>query len=268
MKKITMLGTGNALATRYYNTCFVVQQDDTLLMVDAGGGNQIFNQLQRAGISLSGIHHLFLTHAHTDHVLGAVWVARKIMQEMKSGAYDGTLHVYGNEKVTGVLEGICRNTLPAKLTALLGSRVLIHRLSDGEAFDIGPWHLHCFDILSTKEPQFGFRIDFPDGTSMACLGDEPYNERNRRWVEHADWMLAEAFCRHDDADRFHPYEKHHSTALDAARLADSLGVPNLVLYHTEDKTDNRKANYTAEAQSAYHGRVCVPDDLEVIDMDQ
>ena len=267
MRQITMLGTGYALATRYYNTCFVLQQDDTFLMVDAGGGNQIFNQMKQAGISPSLIHHIFLTHAHTDHVLGMVWVVRKIMQDMRNNAYEGNLHVYGNTKSTGVLEWICRNTLPEKLTRLLNERIIIHKLSDGEAFDIDNWHLHCFDILSTKEPQMGFRIDFNDGKSLVCLGDEPYNEHNRKWVEHADWLMAEAFCLHADADRFHPYEKHHSTALDAARLASDLKVCNLVLYHTEDKTPNRKMTYTAEAQSAFQGRVFVPDDLETINME-
>lgn len=70
---------------------------------------------------------------------------------------------------------------------------------------------------------------------------------------------------HGDADRFHPYEKHHSTALDAARLAQSLEVKNLVLYHIEDKTLNtRKAKYTAEAKSSFTGNVFVPNDLESI----
>lgn len=52
----------------------------------------------------------------------------------------------------------------------------------------------------------------------------------------ADWLLCEAFCLYDDRERFKPYEKHHSTALDAGRLASKLNVKNLLLYHTEDKT--------------------------------
>ena len=37
--KITMLGTGNALVTRCYNTCFVMDNGTDKLLVDAGGGN-------------------------------------------------------------------------------------------------------------------------------------------------------------------------------------------------------------------------------------
>lgn len=259
-----MLGTGYALATRYYNTCFLLRSQDTLLMVDAGGGNQIFAQLEKASCSITSVHHLFLTHAHTDHVLGAVWVVRAVMQAMRQGSYDGKLEVYGNAKVTGVLEWMCRNMLPAKFHSLLGDRVILHSLSDGEAFSVGRWQLNAFDIRSTKEPQYGFKVTFPSGKTLVCLGDEPYNEANRSWAAGADWLLSEAFCLAADADRFHPYEKHHSTAHDAACLAKDLGVRNLVLYHTEDKTLNRKETYTAEAQKAFPGRVFVPEDLETL----
>ena len=66
---------------------------------------------------------------------------------------------------------------------------------------------------------------------------------------------------YEDRDRFKPYEKHHSTAMDASKLAESLGVKNLILYHTEDKTlSTRKERYTKEAKEYFSGNVYVPDD--------
>ena len=77
--------------------------------------------------------------------------------------------------------------------------------------------------------------------------------------------MSEAFCLYEDRERFQPYEKHHSTVLDSARLAETLHVKNLILYHTEDRTlETRKERYTAEAMTAFSGHVCVPDDLERI----
>ena len=70
--QIIMLGTGYATATHCYNTCFILKTPDTMLLVDAGGGNGILNQLEEAKINLSDIHSLFITHAHTDHILGVV----------------------------------------------------------------------------------------------------------------------------------------------------------------------------------------------------
>ena len=81
----------------------------------------------------------------------------------------------------------------------------------------------------------------------------------------ADWLLCEAFCLYADAERFKPYEKHHSTALDAGRLAASLSIKHLVLYHTEDRTlANRRSAYSAEASEHFTGTIHVPNDGEIL----
>ena len=280
--QITMLGTGNATVSQIYNTCFVLQTSSTLLLVDAGGGNGILSQLKKVNVQISDIHHLFVTHAHTDHVLGVIWVIRMVAQ---CKGYEGLLHVYGNDKVMKVIKTIIDMILAKKQLAKVAERVVFHQLEDGDCFEVGDMKLECFDIQSTKEKQFGFRAELPgvsedcassDHVSednhakplfLACLGDEPYNEQNRRYIEGADWMMCEAFCLYADRDSFKPYEKCHSTALDAGKLAEELGVKNLILYHTEEKTlDNRKENYTREAAENFKGRIFVPDDLEVIEL--
>ena len=266
--QITMLGTGNATVSQIYNTCFVLQTPSTLMLVDAGGGNGILAQLKKINVQISDIHHLFVTHAHTDHVLGGIWVIRMVAQ---CKGYEGLLHVYGNDKVIKVIKTIIDMILAKKQLAKVAERVVFHQLEDGDCFEVGDMKLECFDIQSTKEKQFGFRAELPSSDEsdkplvLACLGDEPYNEQNRRYIVGADWMMCEAFCLYADRDTFKPYEKCHSTALDAGKLAEELGVKNLILYHTEEKTlANRKENYTREAAENFKGRIFVPDDLEVI----
>ena len=269
--QITMLGTGNATVSQIYNTCFVLQTPSTLMLVDAGGGNGILAQLKKINVQISDIHHLFVTHAHTDHVLGGIWVIRMVAQ---CKGYEGLLHVYGNDKVIKVIKTIIDMILAKKQLAKVAERVVFHQLEDGDCFEVGDMKLECFDIQSTKEKQFGFRAELPSSSDesgkplvLACLGDEPYNELNRRYIVGADWMMCEAFCLYADRDTFKPYEKCHSTALDAGKLAEELGVKNLILYHTEEKTlANRKENYTREAAENFKGRIFVPDDLEVIEL--
>ena len=270
--QITMLGTGNATVSQIYNTCFVLQTPSTLMLVDAGGGNGILSQLKKVNVQISDIHHLFVTHAHTDHVLGVIWVIRMVAQ---CKGYEGLLHVYGNDKVMKVIKTIIDMILAKKQLTKVAERVVFHQLEDGDCFEVGDMKLECFDIQSTKEKQFGFRAELPSSSSdesgkplvLACLGDEPYNEQNRRYIVGADWMMCEAFCLYADRDTFKPYEKCHSTALGAGKLAEELGVKNLILYHTEEKTlTNRKENYTREAAENFKGRIFVPDDLEVIEL--
>lgn len=268
--QITMLGTGNATVSQIYNTCFVLQTPSTLMLVDAGGGNGILAQLKKVNVQISDIHHLFVTHAHTDHVLGVIWVIRMVAQ---CKGYEGLLHVYGNDKVMKVIKTIIDMILAKKQLTKVAERVVFHQLEDDDCFEVGDMKLECFDIQSTKEKQFGFRAELPSSDEsgkplvLACLGDEPYNEQNRRYIVGADWMMCEAFCLYADRDTFKPYEKCHSTALDAGKLAEELGVKNLILYHTEEKTlANRKENYTREAAENFKGRIFVPDDLEVIEL--
>lgn len=263
--ELIMLGTGNATTTRCYNTCFILKTKETILLVDAGGGNGILNQLEKVNLPIDNIHEMFVTHAHTDHILGAVWMIRIIAQRAANGHYTGKFHVYSHDKVLLVLDQICRMTLPASIITAINKHIEFHEVKNGDSLRLGDLHLQCFDIASTKEKQYGFRASLPDGQSLVCLGDEPYNDQNRTYVEGADWLLCEAFCLYKDRERFKPYEKHHSTALDAGRLAQQLAVKNILLYHTEDKTlDTRKKNYTEETAQEFSGTVSVPEDLEKI----
>ena len=265
--KLTILGTGNAMVTRCYNTCFALSKGEDFLLVDGGGGNGILRQLADVGLTFPHLHHLFLTHAHTDHLLGVVWVVRAVAEAINKGKYEGEFIVWGHDVALGVLEPLCRALLPGKLSRHFGSRIHFTEVRPGDVLHCLGMELTVFDILSTKAKQYGFRCLLPDGQVLTCLGDEPCNPACFDYARGADWLLTEAFCLYEDRDTFKPYEKHHSTALDGAKMATELGVKNLVLYHTEDKTiHTRKARYTAEAQSAFTGTVYVPDDLEVIEL--
>lgn len=265
MERLHVLGTGNAAVTRCYNTCFALETGGEYLLCDAGGGSGILRQLKAAGIGFGSIHHLIITHAHCDHLLGAVWVLRMVGTAMNGGSYEGKLHIYCHQTIADGLAAMTRLMLPAKIFALLGERILFHPVEDGLQTSILGHPVSFFDIRSTKLLQFGFTLGLGDGRRLCCLGDEPYNPACKGWVKGASWLLSEAFCLYGHRERFKPYEKHHSTVLDAAKLAEQLQIPHLVLWHTEDATlEERKQLYTAEARQAYHGDLYVPDDLEVI----
>lgn len=53
---------------------------------------------------------------------------------------------------------------------------------------------------------------------------------------------------------------------DACKLATEMHVKHLVLYHTEDTAQERKALYLSEGKAQYQGDMHLPDDLEVIEL--
>ena len=262
---IKMLGTGSAMCSRCYNTCFFLKSEAGQLMVDAGGGNGIFRQLYRAGIDYTQISHLFVTHVHTDHIMGVIWLIRKISPLQHKGKYHGIFTIYCHHEVKQALETMCNIMIPAKIMAAVGKTIILREVSDGETLDIDDMRVTFFDIGSDKTLQYGFSALMPDGQRVVCLGDEPYNPASERYVRGCDWLLCEAFCMYRDREQFRPYEKHHSTVIDAGKLAQELEVKNLLLYHTEDtRLMARRDNYTAEACTVYSGNIHVPMDLETI----
>lgn len=265
--KLTMLGTGNALVTEYYNTCFIMEENNRLFMVDGGGGNTILRQIKHAGYDWMDVRHIFVTHKHIDHLMGVIWMVRMICQFMNHGEYLGEAYIYSHQEVIELIKEIADKLLPRKESSYIGKRLHLVEVTDGEHRTIIGHDVTFFDIKSTKAKQFGFCMGLDDGKKLTCCGDEPLNSAVAHYGENAEWLMHEAFCLYSQADIFDPYEKHHSTVKDACELAEKLGVKNLLLYHTEDRThENRKKLYREEGQKYYHGKLWIPDELDTIEI--
>lgn len=265
--ELIMLGTGNAVVTQCYNTCFVLREGQRYFMVDGGGGNAVLKQLKSAGLNWMDMREIFITHKHIDHLLGVLWMMRMICQHMSRGQYSGQANLYGHAEVIALLQTMAAALLGEKETQFIGSRLHLIPVEDGAQREILGRTVTFFDIQSTKAKQFGFCMALGGGKKLTCCGDEPYHPCEKNYADGAEWLLHEAFCLHAQADLFHPYEKHHSTVKDACQLAEALQVKNLLLYHTEDRNiENRKALYLAEGKPYYHGTLWVPDDLERIQL--
>lgn len=268
MEQLYVFGTGNAAVTRCYNTCFAIRDGEEFFMVDAGGGNGILRILEEMQVPLTKIHHIFVTHEHNDHILGMVWMVRMIATAMLNGKYEGNLTIYCHGELIDTIKTLCKLTIQKKFCNLFDERIIFVEVTDGCSQNILGHEVTFFDILSTKAKQFGFVFRLNDGRKLVCAGDEPINPKRTDLLVGADWLLTEAFCLYGDRERFKPYEKHHSTVKDAAILAEENHVPNLVLWHTEDKTiATRKETYMAEGEAHYHGKLYVPEDGEILTLD-
>lgn len=264
--RLTLVGTGSAFPRSSYNACSAISFKGEIWLTDAGGGNGIIRALAACGIDPGQVHHLMITHTHTDHILGAVWFMRAIINLAREGRYEGKLHFYGNHDVVSGFLTICRITLLESHFKLMCSIVDFHTVRTGSHATFADAAVEFFDVGSENVAQTGFIMRFPSGTTFACLGDEALTRSNLDYVRATDFLLCGAFCRYADREQFKPYEKHHYTVRDVAMLAEQAQVRNLILYHSEDATTDRDRAYTAEAEKYFGGNIFVPSDTDVIDI--
>lgn len=267
MEVINILGTGSAMVTKCYNTCFTISNGKEHFLVDTGGGNTILSNLEKLDICINEIHHVFISHRHNDHISGIIWVIRAVAQQIINGKYDNNLIIYCHKENIDAINTISNLLLDKKFTKYIGERIIFHEIYDKCKFTILDWNIEFFDIRSTKQLQFGFSTILKNGKKITFLGDEPYNEKSFEYANNADYLFHEAFCLFSQKDIFKPYEKHHATVKDACENASRLNVKNIVMYHTEDKNiTHRKKLYTDEGRKFYSGNIIVPDDLDIIEL--
>ncbi|WMJ79390.1 MBL fold metallo-hydrolase [Clostridium sp. MB40-C1] len=267
MEKLTMLGTGSAMVTKCYNTCFTLSKNNEYFLVDTGGGNTILTNLEKSDIPINKIHNVFISHEHNDHISGIVWIIRAVATEISKNNYEDNLHIYCHKNLEYIIRQICSLILQTRFTKYIDNRIFFCNIEDNTSFNISGIDITFFNIQSTKVIQFGFKANLSNGKTLVFLGDEPYHKEVFNYVNGCDYLLHEAFCLYSEKDIFHPYEKHHATVKDACESAESLDMKNLILFHTIDNDiKNRKSRYKEEGRKYFNGNLLIPDDLEVIEL--
>lgn len=265
--KMHIIGTGTATVSKYINTSCVFEEDDQLFLVDGTGGSDILRAFDTMNLNWKKLHYAFLSHEHTDHFLGMIWVIRTIAELLELEEYEGDFYLYGNDVVLGKVLHVCRMILKKRSQAFLETRIKFVLVKDHERKHILNYDFTFFDIGSTKAKQYGFLMEYDNGKKLVFSGDEPLKENGKKYSKNVDWLLSEAFCLFDEEPKFHAYQYQHQTVKEASKIAQDLKVKNLLIWHTEDQTGKkRKERYTEEAKQFYKGNVWVPEDGEVFNI--
>lgn len=264
--KIIMLGTGNGGTIDLYNTCFIIQNNIGNFLVDTGGSIEILRRLEKLNIDYKTISNIFISHSHTDHILGLIWFFKKISRYIMRDQITEKINIYCNDVVYEAIKGVAKYILPDKLMNAIYSKVEFITLNDKDTYNINGIDYEFFDIQAKGTKQFGFECKI-NNKRLVFLGDETLNPIMYDKVKGADYVMHEAFCLDSEEDIFHAYEKNHSTAKSASEVMNKLEVKNLILYHTEESHGTEgKELYTKEGQDNFCGNVIVPEDLEVIEI--
>lgn len=272
MDKITMLGTGHAMTFDCFNTCFVYENENGKLLVDTGGGKQLLAQLNHVGISTGELQAVFISHRHTDHILGLPWLFRSI----GGPGSDKPLTLYLHEDVMGVAKGMLELLFPEKLEEA-EKHLRFVPVQDGGETEILGRRVQFMDLHSPNVPQFGFSMLLGNGKRFVFHGDVPFEESNRERITGADYLMHEAFHLATQKPGMPgkmpmpggkgPGKMGHSTVKEAAGYGKSLGVKTMILVHgTDSGLLTRKQDYIHEAQQVFDGELYAPNDFDVIEL--
>lgn len=265
--KLTMLGTGHGTATECYNTCFALSDDNSeYFLVDAGGGVSILRQLKYANIQIEDITNIFISHTHSDHILGAFWLVRVIARKCLSEGYDKEHYIYGNDEVINALRTIIDVLLPKRFMEFANKYIKLIKVEDGESIEILNKKCTFFDIKSPDVKQFGFFMEIKPNKKFTFIGDESCQEETKQYVKDSEWLFADAYK--PELKDFEIGRKYrHSTVEYTTKICQEQDVKNVILSHTMDNDlENRKEIFVATGKKYFDGNIYVPDDLETIEI--
>ncbi|HAB67670.1 MAG TPA: MBL fold metallo-hydrolase, partial [Firmicutes bacterium] len=210
MTKIIMLGVGNGGPLELYNTCFVIQNEKGNFLVDTGGSIQIIKKLNEVNIDYKEIKNIFISHSHTDHILGLFWLFKKISRDVMHGNITEKINIYCNDVVYEAIKGVSKYVLPDKLMTAIYDIVDFKILEDGDKYNINGIDYTFFDIRAKGTKQYGFECIL-NNKKLAFLGDETLNPLLYDRFKNYDYVMHEAFCLDSEESIFNAYEKNHST---------------------------------------------------------
>lgn len=256
-----VLGTGHAFAEDIYNTCFCLQNGNDFMLVDAGGGREILKQLDLSLIDLNMIKYAFISHTHTDHLLGFAWVIRKIIHAYSLKERTIPFTIFGNVDCIKAIRELSFSILGESLfKTYFEKNIILEEVKSNERKIIMNLNFNFFDVLDPNLNQLGFEIE---EYKFVFAGDIPLNKCYYDRFKNCKYLCLEAFCSENDKEGKELPLKKHKTVHEAATVANKLNAENLILWHSEN-CEFRKVKYTLEAKKSYKGNIIVPDDLELI----
>ncbi len=138
METINILGTGSAMVTKCYNTCFTISDGREHFLVDTGGGNTVLVNLEKLKIDINQVRHVFISHSHNDHMTGIVWIIRAVAQAIIDGRYEGDLTIYCHKDNIDGIKIISGILLEKKFSGYLGRQDTVPRgKGQGQSFRYG-----------------------------------------------------------------------------------------------------------------------------------
>ena len=265
--KVTLLGTGTPqpLMERFGPSILIQAGSETLLF-DAGRG--CLQRLRQLKLEYDKINALFLTHLHSDHIVGLPdlwltgWIITKRARPLKVFGPTGT------NKMVEYLQKAFAYDINIRIeddkSPQAGSKLSVTEIQQGIIYEKNGVKVIAFEVdHGVIKPAFGYCIEY-NGHSVVLSGDTKYSENLIRFAKGTDLLIHEVVIAPDTLNKADPkYNilEHHTTPAQAASVFNKV-KPKLAAYSHIVKlyghTEQEILNIT---KAGYSGQVIMGEDL-------
>ena len=271
--RVTLLGTasGPRAFVDKAGISTLVEAGNERLLFDAGRG--FMQRLVQAGLPMNAVTKLFLTHLHSDHVIGVPdlmltpWSAapeRKVPLEVWGP--DGTRNMMRHLTEAFEFDIHMRRDVDESFSPE-GIRMVAHDIRPGAVYEKNGVTVTAFLVShGLVKPSYGYRVDYA-GRSVALSGDTSPNDNLVAVCKGVDVLVHEAIdvdvlrSLVPDKLRIDAIVARHTTPEQAAAIFSKVS-PRLAVFSHSPGT----AAILEQTRQSYSGRVEMGEDLMVIDI--
>ena len=272
--KVTLLGTGNPRPSiDRFGPSILVEAGKETLLFDCGRGATI--RLSQAGVPFSAVTAIFLTHLHSDHVVGVpdLWLTGWIMGR------DVPLRVWGPAGTTDMLKHLeeaysfdvhvrrdVDEQLPAQGVVMTGKDI-----DEGVVYESDGVKVTAFRVdHGLVKPALGYRIDY-QGHSVVLSGDTRPSDNLVKFAHGTDLLIHEVLdpeAYHDVGNSLSTVQRdrvrqHHTTPEEAGRIFTRV-APKMAIYSHIVPPD--VPDVVPHTRKTYSGPLEVGEDLMTIEV--
>jgi len=185
-------GLGSKMPQGRVNAMTLVRAGDEVLLFDAGRG--VVERLYQANAKASDLTAVFLTHFHSDHIVGLpdLWLTGRL--RLAWGSRSKPLEVWGpagNEQFISELSKAYDADVRARPTEPHSGIVGHEFVQDGVVYEKNGVKVTAFTVdHGATKPAVGYRIDYK-GRSVLISGDTRYHDNVIKYGMNVDLMLHE-----------------------------------------------------------------------------
>ena len=271
--RVTLLGTasGPRAFVDKAGISTLVEAGGERLLFDAGRG--FMQRLVQAGYPMNAVTKLFLTHLHSDHIIGVPdlmltpWSAapeRKVPLEVWGP--DGTRVMMQRLEEAFAFDIHMRRDVDESFSPE-GIKVVAHDIREGIVFQKNGVTVTAFLVShGLVKPSYGYRVDYA-GRSVALSGDTSPSDSLVAATKGVDVLIHEAIDLDvlqrlvPDKARMEAIVARHTTPEQAAGIFSRV-QPRLAVFSHSPGT----AAIVEQTRRHYAGRVEMGEDLMVIDI--